>query len=193
MMWDGKRTKPVNNNSTNRKEGEVFKAQRRLQKPKFLDPPFLFPNPHSPIVARSIEMVHRPEPIGRRWWDRDRGRVGLGIAVALDDDDDDAGPSPRNPHTAAPITIRSPRVRCGSSVRTGRAGFSVGFCGGARAQVGDSPVAAAEESCAADFLSNCYVCRKKLHGEDIFMYRLKIYSKFVIFPTSQICCHTVSH
>ncbi|XP_074565517.1 FCS-Like Zinc finger 13-like [Curcuma longa] len=117
-------------------------------------------------------MVHQAEPIGRRWWDRDSGRVGLGIAVALDDD---AGPSRRKLHAAAPMTICSPRARCGSSVPTGRAGFSVGFCGGARAQGGDSPVAVAEESCATDFLSNCYACRKKLHGEDIFMYREKAF------------------
>ncbi|XP_074584916.1 uncharacterized protein LOC141840752 [Curcuma longa] len=114
-------------------------------------------------------MVHQPEPIGRRWRDRDRGRVGLGIAVALNDD---AGPSPRKLHATAPIAIYSPRVSGVSSHSTGRAGFSVGLCSGSRAQGVDLPAGGA---CAADFLSNCYLCRKKLHGKDIFMYREKAF------------------
>ncbi|XP_042440419.1 FCS-Like Zinc finger 14-like [Zingiber officinale] len=158
---------------TNRKAMSLKQSAETQIPPPFPFLLLLLPNPHSPFVGRSIEMVHPPKPIVRRWWDRDRGRVGLGIAVALDHDD--AGPSPRKLHAAAPMMICSPRVRCGSSAPTGRAGFTVGFCGGARARVGDSPVAVAEESSAADFLSDCYVCRKKLHGEDIFMYREKAF------------------
>lgn len=146
------------------------------------------PNPPSPFVARSISMVHQPEPIGRRWLDRDRGRVGLGIAVALDDD---AGPSPRKLHATAPIAICSPRASGATSNSTGRAGFSVGFCGGSRSQGGDLPAGGVvDEACAADFLSNCYLCKKKLHGKDIFMYRLiKLTQKAVLFPTNHFIAH----
>ncbi|KAG6480044.1 hypothetical protein ZIOFF_063521 [Zingiber officinale] len=129
---------------TNRKAMSLKQSAETQIPPPFPFLLLLLPNPHSPFVGRSIEMVHPPEPIGRRWWDRDRGRVGLGIAVALDHDD--AGPSPRKLHAAAPMMIWL-----------------------------ESATRRREESSAADFLSDCYVCRKKLHGEDIFMYREKAF------------------
>ncbi|WOL02648.1 hypothetical protein Cni_G11367 [Canna indica] len=119
--------------------------------------------PMSPLVRNP----HSP----REWRNRDSCCVGLQIAVALEK----AGEIPRKLHSTAPIAIGHPRA-CGGASGGGRPEVS-GFAAGASC-CASSPSPAdivEEEFCVADFLVSCHLCRKNLHGKDIFMYREKAF------------------
>ncbi|URE45786.1 hypothetical protein MUK42_15050 [Musa troglodytarum] len=118
------------------------------------------PSPTTPSERNSL--------YPRRWKNGDSGGVGLGIAVALEKA---GGESPRKLHaTTLPIAIGSPR--------TSRPQVCPGGRHWERGQGGccaSPPPVANEESQVADFLSNCFLCGKRLHGMDIFMYREKAF------------------
>ncbi|THU53277.1 hypothetical protein C4D60_Mb10t12730 [Musa balbisiana] len=118
------------------------------------------PSPTTPSERNSL--------YPRRWKNSDSGGVGLGIAVALQKA---GGESPRKLHaTTLPIAIGSPR--------TSRPQVCPGGRHWERARGGccaSPPPVATEESQVADFLSNCFLCGKRLHGMDIFMYREKAF------------------
>ncbi|XP_008782831.1 FCS-Like Zinc finger 13-like [Phoenix dactylifera] len=132
------------------------------------------------------------------WKNRESEGIGLGIVAALEKAGGEVSKKlvvgAPNFHATAPIMINSPRtagrhrscvdvpeLRCGGSCAT----TTSGCCGDGAKVVQDlrwrelghfygSTKRVPEEAPAfhmADFLSYCYLCRKRLHGKDIYMYR----------------------
>ena len=132
------------------------------------------PRPTVPKLPDPIRLCDRMWLIGgaaernpqspRGWRNRDPDGVGLGIAVALEKA---GGDSPRWLRATAPIAIRSPRA---SGPQVAGPGCS-GELHRKRPASCRLPPPAAEHFGVADFLSSCFLCRKNLHGKDIFMYR----------------------
>ncbi|KAH7656490.1 Zf-FLZ domain-containing protein [Dioscorea alata] len=98
-----------------------------------------------------VSPLERDSQLLKGWRNREADGVGLGILAALDK----AGGSEacRRFNVSAPVTIGGGGDR--------RSGSRVRGCL-EMSEVG-SP--------AMDFLSCCYLCRKRLHGKDIYMYR----------------------
>ncbi|KAK8951588.1 hypothetical protein KSP39_PZI003247 [Platanthera zijinensis] len=110
----------------------------------------LIPAPTSPLERNPLSP--------RGWKKRDSDGVGLGIVAKLDcAASSGAGVSVRRRKLlfcsgTAPIAIGSSKA-----AETGSSDDQSGVAGG------EFPV--------ADFLRCCYLCRKRLHGKDIYMYR----------------------
>lgn len=134
-----------------------------------------FPDP-------AVGAVDRPRPadasISPRGWKRlEADGVGLAIVAALDRR---SGENPANvivstasSRATSPIYIATPSWTCNGS--SGRFATAVCASGSSRAREMDfcSPAIDGEFGGfqVADFLSRCYLCRKKLHGKDIYMYK----------------------
>lgn len=115
---------------------------------RFLAPEAV-PLPASPLERNPLS------PKG--WKKRDSDGVGLSIVAKLD----------------------SSAVCCGGAVRrrkilvsTGTVPIAIGSSWAAEAGISGKPAGTAgRDFPVADFLSCCYLCRKRLQGKDIFMYR----------------------
>nr|CAD1832290.1 unnamed protein product [Ananas comosus var. bracteatus] len=133
------------------------------------------PSPTSPL--------ERDARSPRGWRNRDSDGVGLAIVAALDRLCG-AGASSSAAAAAAPIAIgasAAPRSR------RNRGRFEVaesGGCGGAcsasacgfkERSDGDGNGDGGAEFSLLDFLSCCYLCRKRLHGKDIYIYKEKAF------------------
>lgn len=120
--------------------------------------------PVTDMVTGPISSLERNPQSPRGWKNREMDGVGLGIVAALGRSDGHKRPEKIAVGTpikciSAPITIGSP---------------GVGFHGPKCVGLSDGPPPLAEDLWAfrpADFLSQCYLCTKKLHGKDIYMYR----------------------
>nr|XP_029124332.1 FCS-Like Zinc finger 14 isoform X2 [Elaeis guineensis] len=142
------------------------------------------PSPPSPLERNPLS------PKG--WKNRESDGIGLGIVAALEKT---GGDGSKNLVVGAPTVITSPRTagRRRGCVDVGELGCSgkctatsvccsnggkggedlrwreMGhFCGSTHEVPED-----ARAYQIADFLSYCYLCRKRLHGKDIYMYRYK--------------------
>ncbi|KAJ6815322.1 uncharacterized protein M6B38_135965 [Iris pallida] len=116
-------------------------------------------------------------PMG--WKKRESEGVGLGIVAALEWSDSGR----RSPTTAIAIAIARPKAESdcdwiynNASVTTTRSTNTKVACHGKRRGrffCGSPPREKRDHWILpmADFLSRCYLCRKNLHGEDIYMYR----------------------
>ncbi|KAJ8476326.1 hypothetical protein OPV22_020053 [Ensete ventricosum] len=133
--------------------------QPRPTVPKLPDPIRMW------LIGGAAERNHQP-PKG--WRNRDPDGVGLGIVVALEKAGRD---SPRWFRLTAPIAIRYPRA---SGPRVAAPGYS-GELRRKRQPSCRLPPPAEEHFVVADFLTSCFLCRKNLHGKDIFMYREKAF------------------
>ncbi|KAJ3673182.1 hypothetical protein LUZ60_006556 [Juncus effusus] len=122
--------------------------------------------PPSPIIPS--DRSFSPEPVlsptsplernsltPRGWKKRESDGIGLAIVASLE--------KSQARHVSSPISIVNQRGRFELSdmACSGRCSSSV--CGNRVAGSGDFRV--------ADFLSHCNLCRKRLHGKDIYMYR----------------------
>ncbi|KAG0471433.1 hypothetical protein HPP92_015979 [Vanilla planifolia] len=103
----------------------------------------VFSGPASPLERNPLS------PMG--WRKRESDGVGLGIVAKLERTESGVRgpPKPFIGQPTAPIVIGSSRS-CGAPL---------------------SPANPAADFQVADFLSCCYLCRKRLHGRDVYMYR----------------------
>jgi zinc-finger of the FCS-type, C2-C2 len=95
----------------------------------------------------------------RGWKKRETGGIGLAIVTSLEKSSDR--------HVTSPISIRG-SFELSELGCSGRCTASV--CGSRVAGSRDLRLKR-DEFQVADFLNCCNLCRKKLHGKDIYMYR----------------------
>ncbi|WOL11572.1 hypothetical protein Cni_G20336 [Canna indica] len=119
-----------------------------------------------------------PSPKG--WKKHEPDCVGLAIVAALERTSGESTTANVIVSSAtSPIAIASPRRRCPEAAELCLSGrFATSVCGGRGLRdqeeadlYSDLPPEVAGGFQVADFLSYCYLCRKRLHGKDIYMYR----------------------
>ncbi|XP_072990764.1 FCS-Like Zinc finger 13-like [Typha latifolia] len=138
------------------------------------------PSPTSPLERNS------QSPKG--WKNRASDGIGLGIVAALEKSGGGRDGLSKlvvgapNFHATAPIAIISPRT-AGQRRRfevsdlgcSGRCASSMCYGGDGSSKIGGrlrlKEIPGDQDFPVADFLSCCYLCGKRLHGKDIYMYR----------------------